>query len=115
MKRMTGKSPKRGDIYWVSFDPSQGTEVQKTRSAVVISNDMFNENLNRVIVAPITSNIQNIFDFDCAVTVQGKKGKIMLDQLRTIDKSRLVSKIETIDSQTLEHLEETLKITFNLA
>lgn len=115
MKQTTGKYPKRGEVYWVSFDPSQGTEVQKTRPAVVISNDMFNKNLNRVIVAPITSNIQNIFDFDCTVMVQGKKGKVMLDQLRAIDKSRLVSKIETIDSQTLEHLEEALKITFNLA
>lgn len=114
MKRTTGKYPKRGDIYWVSFDPSQGTEVQKKRPAVVISNDMFNKNLNRVIVAPITSNIKNIFDFDCAVTVQGKKGKIMLDQLRTVDKSRLFSKIETIDPQTLENIAEALKITFNL-
>lgn len=115
MKPTIGKFPKRGDIYWVSFDPSQGTEVQKTRPAVVISNDMFNKNLNRVIVAPITSNIKNIFDFDCPVTVQGKKGKIMLDQLRTVDKSRLTSQIETMDEKTLGDLEEALKITFNLS
>lgn len=114
MKQTAGKQPKRGDIYWVSFDPSQGTEVQKTRPAVIISNDMFNKNLNRVIVAPITSNIKNIFDFDCEVTVQGKKGKIMLDQLRTVDKSRLISNIQSIDSETLENLEEALKITFSL-
>lgn len=114
MKQMTGNHPKRGDVYWVSFDPAQGTEVQKTRPAVIISNDMFNKNLNRVIVAPITSNVKNIFDFDCEVSVQGKQGKIMLDQLRTIDKSRLTSKIEVIDAKTLEKLEEALKITFNL-
>ncbi len=115
MKQTTGNHPKRGDIYWVSFDPAQGTEVQKTRPAVIISNDMFNKNLNRVIVAPITSNVKNIFDFDCEVCIQGKKGKIMLDQLRTIDKSRLTSKIEVLDSKILEKLEEALKITFNLA
>lgn len=115
MTQTTGKNPKRGDIYWVSFDPSQGTEVQKTRPAVIISNNMFNKNLNRVIVAPITSNIKNIFDFDCAVTVQGKEGKIMLDQLRTIDKSRLKNRVESIDSKTLKNLEEALKITFGLS
>jgi mRNA interferase MazF len=114
MKQTTGQHPKRGDIYWVSFDPSQGTEVQKTRPAVVISNDTFNKHLNRVIVAPITSNIKNIFDFDCAVTVQGKKGKVMLDQLRSIDKSRLNNRIESIDSEMLENLEKALKLTFNL-
>jgi mRNA interferase MazF len=114
MKKTTGKHPKRGDIYWVSFDPSQGTEIQKTRPAVVLSNDMFNKNLNRVIVAPITSNIKNIFDFDCAITVQEKKGKVMLDQLRTVDKTRLISKIETVDSKTLGNIEVALRITFNL-
>jgi len=114
MKQTHGKSPQRGDIYWVSFDPSQGTEIQKTRPAVVISNDMFNKNLNRVIVAPITSNIKNIFDFDCAITVEGRSGKVMLDQLRSVDKSRLTSKIGTIDSETLTVLEKALKITFSL-
>lgn len=114
MKKTTGKHPRRGEIYWVSFDPSQGTEVQKTRPAIVLSNDMFNKNLNRVIVAPITSNIKNIFDFDCAVTVKEKKGKIMLDQLRTVDKSRLISVIETVDSKIIENLEQALKVTFNL-
>ena len=115
MTKMAGKHPKRGDIYWVFFDPSKGTEVQKTRPAVVISNDMFNKNLNRVIVAPITSNVKNIFDFDCEVVVQGKNGKIMLDQLRTVDKTRLGNKIDSLDSKTLENLETALKITFNLA
>lgn len=114
MKKTPGNYPQRGDIYWISFDPSQGTEIQKTRPAVVISNDMFNKNLNRVIVAPITSNVKNIFDFDCAVNIQGKEGKIMLDQLRTVDKSRLRSKIQSIDPMTLDNLENALKITFNL-
>lgn len=115
MRQTTGKYPKRGDIYWVAFDPTKETEVQKTRPAIIISNDMFNKNLNRVIVAPITSNVKNIFDFDCAVTVQGKNGKIMLDQLRTVDKIRLGNKIESIDSKTLVNLEIALKITLNLS
>lgn len=114
MPQMTGKSPKRGEIYWVAFDPSQGTEVQKTRPAVIISNDSFNKHLNRVIVAPITSNVKNVFDFDCPVTIQGKKGKIMLDQIRTIDKSRLRGKLESINSITLAKLEVALKLTLNL-
>lgn len=117
MKQMTGKNPRhpqRGDIFWVSFDPSQGTEIKKTRPAVILSNDMFNRNLNRVIVAPITSNVKSTFDFDCTIILQGRKGKIMLDQLRSIDKSRLHSKIDSIDSKILDDLEDALKITFNL-
>lgn len=114
MKQTPGNQPKRGEVYWVSFDPSQGTEIQKTRPAIILSNDMFNKKLNRVIVAPITKNIKNIFDFDCSIVVQGKAGKIMLDQLRTIDKSRLKNKIESSDPKILDQLDKTLKITFNL-
>ena len=114
MTQMGGKYPQRGEIYWVTFDPAQSTEIQKTRPAVVISNDMLNKHLNRVIVVPITSNVTNIFDFDCPVTVRRKKGKMMLDQLRSIDKSRLKQKIAVIDAATLEKLEEALKITFDL-
>lgn len=114
MPPTTGNHPKRGDIYWVAFDPSQGTEIQKTRPAAIISNNLLNKNLNKVIVAPITSNVANIFDFDCAVTVEGKEGKIMLDQLRSIDKSRLKKKIQTLDANTIEQLETALKITLDL-
>lgn len=102
------------DVYWVSFDPSQGTKIQKTRPAVIISNNLFNEKLNRVIVAPLTSNIKNIFAFDCAINAKGKAGKIMLDQLRIIDKTRLNDKISSIDLQTLQDLERALKITLDL-
>ncbi len=114
MSQTSGKHPKRGEIYWVTFDPSQGTEIKKTRPAIVISNNMLNKNLNRVIVAPITSNVKNIFDFDCAVTIDKKEGKIMLDQLRSIDKSRLKDRIEMIEAKTQAKLEEALKITFDI-
>ncbi len=114
MSQTSGRHPKRGDIYWVSFDPSQGTEIQKTRPAIVLSNDMLNKNLNRIIVAPITSNTKHVFDFDCAVIVEKKKGKIMLDQLRAVDKSRLKNYIESIEAKTLKTLEDALKITFDL-
>jgi mRNA interferase MazF len=114
MSQMTGKYPQRGEIYWVTFDPAQATEIQKTRPAVVISNNMINKNLNRVIVVPITSNVTNIFDFDCPVIVSKKKGKMMLDQLRSVDKSRLKQKITVIDATTLEKLEEALKTTLDL-
>lgn len=114
MIQTIGKYPKRGEIYWVAFDPSQGTEVKKTRPAVVISNNAFNKNLSRVIVAPITSNVKNVFEFDCKVTVQGKEGKVMLDQLRSIDKSRLMGRIESLDLKVIENLEKSLKITFGI-
>ena len=88
MTQTIGKYPKRGDVYWVSFDPSQGTEIQKTRPAVILSNNMFNKNLSRVIVAPITSNVKNIFDFDCAITIKKKQERscwINLEALTNLD------------------------------
>ena len=55
---------KRGDVFWVDFDPSKASEIQKKRPALICSNDIMNENSSRVIVAPITSNLKKIYSFD---------------------------------------------------
>ena len=84
---------KRGDIFWVDFDPSKATEIQKERPALVFSNDIMNENSSRVIVAPITSNLKKVYSFEYAIKNHSEvKGKIMLDQMRSVDKSRLGKK-----------------------
>ena len=102
-------SPRRGDIYWVNLDPTIGTEINKKRPAVIISNDTGNEYSNRVIVAPITSQASKIFPFDVAVTVKDKPGKALVDQLRSIDKIRLDNKIDHLDSNTLLEIDIALK------
>ncbi len=85
---------KRGDIFWVDFDPSKATEIQKTRPSLVCSHDVLNENFKRIIVAPITSKLNKIYSFEYSIKNHSDvKGKIMLDQMRSIDKSRLGKKI----------------------
>jgi mRNA interferase MazF len=89
---------KRFDVYLVNLDPTVGSEIQKTRPCLVISPDEMNRNIRTVIIAPMTS-AQKVYPTRVSCTFQKKKGQIVLDQLRTIDKARLVKKLGTIDSK----------------
>jgi mRNA interferase MazF len=114
---MSGKKidfPKRGEIYWVNLDPAVGGETKKTRPALIISNDIGNEMSNIIIVAPITSKVKSIYPFEVTVSVDRKPGKIMLNQCRAIDKSRLITKIDGIDHETMKSVEDALKVVFGL-
>jgi mRNA interferase MazF len=85
----------RGEVYWVNLDPTVGTEIQKTRPALVVSPDDMNAALPRVLIAPITSKGQAL---GCRpeVTFKGKSARILLDQLRSVDKSRLSTRMGAI-------------------
>ena len=89
---------KRFDVYLINLDPTIGSEIQKTRPCVIISPDEMNRHIRTVIVAPMTSAIK---DYPTRVSchLKRKKGQIVLDQIRTIDKSRLIKKLGTIDSK----------------
>jgi mRNA interferase MazF len=118
MALMSGKKsdfPKRGEIYWVNLDPTIGGETKKTRPALVVSNDIGNEMSSIIMVAPITSKVKNIYPFEVKVSVDGKAGKIMLNQCRAIDKSRLIRGIEAVDQETMKSVEDALKIVFGLS
>ena len=88
---------KRGDVYWVNLDPTVGSEIKKTRPALVVSPDDMNLKLPRMIVAPLTSAGQAL---GCRpeVRFKGKRARILLDQLRCVDKVRLVGKLGQIDA-----------------
>lgn len=87
---------KRGEVYWVNLDPTIGTEIKKTRPALVVSASDMNEALPRVIIAPLTSKGQPL---GCrpSVDFNGKSALILLDQLRSVDKQRLAGKMGEID------------------
>ena len=87
---------KRGEVYWVNLDPTVGTEIKKTRPALVVSPDDMNGVLPRVIVAPLTSKGQPL---GCRpeITLDGKQGRILLDQLRCVDKLRLAGKMGEVE------------------
>ena len=91
-----GASIKRGEVYWVNLDPTVGSEIQKTRPALVISPNDMNAALPRVIVAPVTSKGQAL---GCRpeVELDGKSARILLDQIRCVDKIRLLGKLGEID------------------
>jgi mRNA interferase MazF len=85
----------RDEVYWVNLDPTVGTEIQKTRPALVVSPDDMNAALPHVLIAPITSKGQAL---GCRpeVTFKGKSARILLDQLRSVDKSRLTARMGSI-------------------
>lgn len=87
---------KRGEVYWVNLDPTVGNEVKKRRPAVILSPDEMNRSLPVVIVAPITSSKKS-WPTRADIKLSGKDGQIMLDQLRTVDKSRLMKRIAEVD------------------
>jgi mRNA interferase MazF len=89
---------KRFDVYLVNLDPTIGSEIQKTRPCLVISPDEMNRNIRTVIIALMTS-AQKEYPTRVSCTFRKKQGQIVLDQLRTVDKARLIQKLGTIDSQ----------------
>ena len=93
---MVSRAISRGDVYWVNLDPTLGSEIQKTRPALVVSPDDMNAALPRVIIAPLTSAGQPM---GCRpeVAFQKKAARILLDQVRCVDKVRLGKKMGQID------------------
>ena len=102
---------KRGDIWLVNLDPTVGSEIKKSRPCVVISPPELNEHLRTVIVAPMTSK-GFAAPFRIPVTHAGTKGLVVLDQLRTVDKTRLVKKMGHVSSKTLNATLTTLQELF---
>lgn len=90
---------KRFDVYLINLDPTTSSEIQKTRPCVVISPDEMNRFIRTIIVAPMTTQ-GTAYPTRVACKFQGKKGQVVLDQIRTVDKTRLVRKLGKIDRQT---------------
>jgi len=104
----------RGSVWWVEFDPAVGSEIHKTRPAVIVSNDMANKYLARVVVIPLTSNISRVYPGEAIVTVNGNKNKAMTDQIMSADKSRLKNKIAELSDNDMVSIDTSMKRFFNL-
>ena len=96
------------EIYWVNLDPTLGSEINKTRPAVVISPNVSNKHLNTVLVAPLTSTIRN-FPMRVDIVLGGKKGQVALDQIRCVDKTRVLNPAGKLTAKEVKILRETLK------
>ena len=109
-------SPLRGEVFWVNLDPTVGSEIAKTRPAVVISNNVGNQFADRVIVAPITSaNAAKLYPFEVKVEAGEvglvQPGKILLDQIRTVDKKRLGVKLGMLPSPRVEEVNRAIRLS----
>ncbi len=102
----------RFEVYYVNLDPTVGSEIKKTRPCVVISPNEMNYNISTVIIAPITSNLRN-YPTRISCKVEGKQGQIVLDQIRTVDKIRLVKKIDSLNKATQNKVLNVLKEMFS--
>ncbi len=105
--------PKRFEVWIVKFDPVVGSEISKTRPAVVVSPDEANDALRTVIVAPLTSTVRN-WPTRVQVRVRRKAGEVALDQLRTVDKSRLTQKTAALSSVEAKAVSNRLIEMFKL-
>ena len=104
----------RGDVYWVNLDPVIGSEIRKTRPAVVVSNDSCNRYGTRVVVLPITSNVDSLYPGEAMLEIKGKPARALGDQIRSIDKSRLKSRLARLTADEMARVDEALAITLDL-
>jgi mRNA interferase MazF len=98
----------------VALDPALGTEIKKTRPAVVVSNDSCNRYGSRVVVLPITSHVDSLYPGEALVRVKGRPARVLGDQIRSLDKARLRSRIGMLSTEDLAAVEEALLITLGI-
>ena len=99
---------KRYDVYWVGLDPARGSELRKTRPAVIVSLDVLNRALETVVVCPLTSRLHPGWRTRFTVKVAGKRAEIAADQIRTVSKSRLGKKLGSLSARDAAALRRLL-------
>ena len=106
---------KRGEVWWVEFDPAVGSEIRKTRPAVIMSNDAANRNLARVVVIPATSNAERVYPGEALISINGVRSKVMSDQIMAADKKRLKQRIATLTPAEINSLEKAMMLHLGVA
>lgn len=105
----------RGEVWWVEFDPAVGSEIKKTRPAVIVSNDTSNKHLSRVQVVPLTSSLGKPYPSETVVSLDGKESKAMADQIMTADKQRLKGLLGKLSRDDMKAIEKVIKIQLGIS
>jgi mRNA interferase MazF len=105
---------KRGEIWWVNFDPSVGQEVKKKRPAVIISNDISNKYLKRYQVVPLSSKTGKLYPSETLVKVGSQDSKAMADQLTTVSELRFLDKIGELTVKEMAEVERVIRLQLDL-
>jgi mRNA interferase MazF len=105
---------RRGEVWWVNFEPSIGGEIKKSRQAVIISNDAANKYLNRVQVVPLTSKVKRVYPSEALVALNEQPNKAMADQLTTVSKQRLINQAGVLSYDDMRNLEHAVKVQLGL-
>lgn len=105
-------NPERFDVYLINLDPTQGAEIQKKRPCIVVSPNEMNFLLSTVIIAPMTTKVRS-FPTRIDLKFDNKLGQIALDQIRTVDKTRLIKKLGKVEKKTQKQVIETLITIFS--
>jgi len=106
---------KRGEVWWVNFDPSVGGEIQKQRPAVIVSSDTSNRSINRIQVVPLTSNVNRLYPSETYVALNGVTRKAMANQLTTASKQRFGNQIGTLSAEDMEKVAAIIIMQLDLA
>ena len=105
---------KRGEVWWVDFEPATGSDVRKTLPAVIVSNDASNGAMNRVQLVPMTSNMTRLYVFESRIEIKSAKGKAMADQIMTADKQRLKKRIGKVSPSEMLGIERAIKVQLGI-
>ena len=99
--KSVARVPSRGEVYLVELDPTRGSEIRKTRPCVIVSPDELNHHLRTSIVAPMTTG-GHPYPFRVSCRFAGKRGHVVLDQLRTVDRERLRKRLGALSESTMK-------------